>query len=78
MFDSLGQQATQMVQIGGELETAQHLNKLNDRPLGCNERLTGYFFSGVVRVRKEMAAQDKKQEAQIEEIKGNMKSKTGL
>jgi len=25
-----------------------------------------------------MAAQDKKQEAQIEEIKGNMKSKTGL
>jgi len=43
MFDSLGQQATQMVQIGGELETAQHLNKLNYRPLGCNERLTGFF-----------------------------------
>ncbi len=28
LFDSLGHQATQMVQIGGELETAQHLNKL--------------------------------------------------
>ncbi|KAJ3483368.1 hypothetical protein NLI96_g6373 [Meripilus lineatus] len=47
LFDALGHQATQMVQIGGELETAQHLNK----------------------VRKEMVAQDKKQEEQIEDIK---------
>ncbi|TCD64386.1 hypothetical protein EIP91_004133 [Steccherinum ochraceum] len=28
MFDTLGQQTAQMVQIGGELETASHLNKV--------------------------------------------------
>ncbi|KAI0820993.1 hypothetical protein BC629DRAFT_1587331 [Irpex lacteus] len=47
VFDTIGQQTTQMIQIGGELETTQHLNK----------------------VRKEMEESDRKQEAQIEEIK---------
>ncbi|KAH8103533.1 hypothetical protein BXZ70DRAFT_736621 [Cristinia sonorae] len=47
VFDTLGQQTAQMVQIGGELETAQHLNK----------------------VRKEMEAQDRKVDDQVEEIK---------
>ncbi|KAI0343513.1 hypothetical protein BDW22DRAFT_1428102 [Trametopsis cervina] len=28
VFDTIGQQTTQMIQIGGELETAQHLNKV--------------------------------------------------
>ncbi|EKM53586.1 uncharacterized protein PHACADRAFT_198009 [Phanerochaete carnosa HHB-10118-sp] len=47
VFDSLGQQNSQMIQMGGELETTQHLNK----------------------VRKEMEESDRKQEAQIEEVK---------
>ncbi|KAI0915342.1 hypothetical protein AcV5_003841 [Taiwanofungus camphoratus] len=46
-FDSLGEQTNQIVRLGGELETAQHINS----------------------VQKQLQAQDKKQEEQIEEIK---------
>ncbi|CAL1711972.1 unnamed protein product [Somion occarium] len=47
MLDAVGQNTAHMVQIGGEIETARHLNK----------------------VRQDLAEQDRRQEAQIEEIK---------
>ena len=53
-----------MIQIGGELETAQHLNKYID----CFHAAEVYWLT--YRVRKEMEESDRRQEAQIEEIKG--------
>jgi len=46
-FDALGEQTMQMIRLGGELETAQHVNS----------------------VRKQMEAQDAKQQGQIEDVK---------